>query len=48
MWKSLTPGMRYMLLGTFLFSIGSLFIKIAGERIPTMEILFVQIGRAHV
>ncbi len=42
MWKSLTPGMRYMLLGTFLFSIGSLFIKIAGERIPTMEILFVR------
>ncbi len=31
-----------MLLGTFLFSIGSLFIKLAGERIPTMEILFVR------
>lgn len=38
----LTPGMRYMLLGTFLFSIGSLFIKMAGENIPTMEILFVR------
>ena len=37
-----TPGMRYMLLGTFLFSIGSLLIKLAGERIPTMEILFVR------
>lgn len=38
----LTPGMRYMLLGTFLFSIGSLFIKLAGERIPTMELLFIR------
>ncbi|QGY39807.1 EamA family transporter [Pseudodesulfovibrio cashew] len=36
----LTPGMRYMLLGTFLFSIGSLLIKVAGERVPTMELLF--------
>lgn len=31
-----------MLLGTFLFSIGSLLIKLAGERIPTLEILFVR------
>lgn len=38
----LTPGMRYMLLGTFLFSIGSLLVKLAGERLPTMEILFVR------
>jgi drug/metabolite transporter (DMT)-like permease len=38
----LTPGMRFMLLGTFLFSIGSLFIKLSGERVPTMEILFVR------
>jgi len=38
----LTPGMRFMLLGTFLFSIGSLLIKMAGEHIPTMEILFVR------
>ena len=38
----LTPGMRFMLLGTFLFSIGSLLIKLVGERIPTMEILFVR------
>lgn len=38
----LTPGMRYMLFGTFLFSIGSLFVKLAGERLPTMEILFVR------
>lgn len=40
--KLMTPGMRHMLLGTFLFSIGSLLIKLAGERIPTMEILFVR------
>ncbi|MBI9081228.1 MAG: DMT family transporter [Pseudodesulfovibrio sp.] len=38
----LTPGMRFMLLGTFLFSLGSLFIKLSGERVPTMEILFVR------
>lgn len=38
----LTPGMRFMLLGTFLFSIGSLLIKMAGVRLPTMEILFVR------
>lgn len=38
----LTPGMRLMLLGTFLFSMGSLCIKLAGERMPTMEILFVR------
>ncbi len=42
MMKLLTPGMRHMLLGTFLFSIGSLLIKLVGERIPTMEILFVR------
>ena len=38
----LTPGMRLMLLGTFFFSLGSLFIKLAGTRLPTMEILFVR------
>jgi len=38
----LTPGMRYMLLGTFLFSIGSLCVKLAGMRVPTTEILFVR------
>jgi drug/metabolite transporter (DMT)-like permease len=36
----LTPGMRFMLLGTFFFSFGSLFVKLAGSRLPTMEILF--------
>ncbi|QJB56242.1 DMT family transporter [Pseudodesulfovibrio sp. zrk46] len=39
---TLTPGMRFMLLGTFLFSIGSLLIKLAGERVPTMELLFLR------
>jgi drug/metabolite transporter (DMT)-like permease len=38
----LSPGMRYMLLGTFLFSIGSLLIKLTGERVPTLEMLFVR------
>lgn len=37
-----TPGMRFMLLGTFLFSIGSLLVKVAGTRLPTMEILFIR------
>lgn len=40
--RFITPGMRYMLIGTFLFSIGSLLIKLAGERIPTMELLFMR------
>lgn len=38
----LTPGMRFMLLGTFFFSFGSLFVKLAGSRLPAMEILFVR------
>lgn len=38
----LTPGMRHMLLGTFYFSIGSLLIKLAGEHVPTMELLFLR------
>ncbi|NDV20491.1 EamA family transporter [Pseudodesulfovibrio sp. JC047] len=38
----LTPGMRYMLIGTFLFSLGSLSVKLAGIRVPTSEILFVR------
>jgi len=42
MWKFFTPGMRFMLLGTFLFSTGSLLIKLAGARIPTMELLFLR------
>lgn len=40
--KTFSPGIRYMLLGTFLFSIGSLLVKLSGERLPTMEILFVR------
>lgn len=31
-----------MLLGTFYFSIGSLLIKLAGERVPAMELLFLR------
>ncbi|WP_319541290.1 DMT family transporter [uncultured Pseudodesulfovibrio sp.] len=38
----LTPGMQYMLLGTFLFSIGSLCVKLSGLHVPTTEILFVR------
>jgi len=40
--KILTPGMRFMLLGTFFFSIGSLFIKMTGTRIPPMEMLWIR------
>jgi len=39
---TLTPGMRFMLISTFLFSIGSLLIKLAGEHVPTMELLFLR------
>ncbi|WP_419785693.1 DMT family transporter [Pseudodesulfovibrio sp.] len=42
MHKWFTPGMRIMLLGTFLFSLGSLCIKLAGGHVPTSEILFVR------
>ncbi|MFH1914355.1 MAG: DMT family transporter [Pseudomonadota bacterium] len=38
----LTPGMRHMLMGTLLFSVGSLLIKLAGERVPTLEMLFIR------
>lgn len=42
MFVNLTPGMRFMLIGTFLFSIGSLLIKLAGEHVPTMQLLFLR------
>lgn len=34
------PGIRFMLAGTVCFGIGSLFVKLAGETLPTLEILF--------
>lgn len=39
---SCPAGVRYMLLGTICFSFGILFVKMAGTRIPTMEILFLR------
>lgn len=35
----LTPGLRYMALGAFFFSLMSLFVKVAGQRLPTQEIV---------
>jgi drug/metabolite transporter (DMT)-like permease len=35
-------GLRYMAYGAFWFSIMSLFVKLAGQRIPSMQIVFVR------
>lgn len=37
-WK-LTPGMRYMVAGAFFFSIMSLLVKIAGQRLSSQEVV---------
>lgn len=38
--SKLTPGIRSMLIAAFCFCTGTLFIKLAGTRLPPMEILF--------
>ncbi len=40
MLRMLSPGVRFMLLGVTLFCLGSLLVKIAGQRLPASEILF--------
>lgn len=37
---SISPGIRSMLIAAICFSTGALFIKLAGQRLPSMEILF--------
>ena len=39
---SLSPGLRYMAYSAFWFSIMSLLVKLAGRRLPSMEIVFVR------
>ena len=40
MFKAISPGIRSMLFGSLLFSLGALLVKLAGHRLPPMEILF--------
>jgi drug/metabolite transporter (DMT)-like permease len=42
-WHRLTPGIRHMLLGTLFFSVMSVFAKLAGERLPTMELVLARV-----
>jgi drug/metabolite transporter (DMT)-like permease len=41
--QRLTPGIRHMLLGTLFFSAMSVFAKLAGERLPTMELVLARV-----
>jgi drug/metabolite transporter (DMT)-like permease len=38
----LSPGMRYMIAGAFFFSLMSLLVKLAGQRIPSQQIVLVR------
>src|SRR5688500_8620500 len=38
----LTPGLQYMVAGAFWFSVMSLGVKLAGQRLPSIEIVFVR------
>jgi drug/metabolite transporter (DMT)-like permease len=42
-WNRLTPGIRHMLVGTLFFSAMSVFAKLAGERLPTMELVLARV-----
>ncbi|MDH4282160.1 MAG: DMT family transporter, partial [Myxococcales bacterium] len=42
-WHRLTPGIRHMLTGTLFFSVMSVFAKLAGERLPTMELVLARV-----
>jgi drug/metabolite transporter (DMT)-like permease len=41
-WGGLSPGMRYMIAGAFFFSLMSLAVKFAGQRIPSQQIVLVR------
>ncbi|MFW2386826.1 MAG: DMT family transporter [Polyangiales bacterium] len=41
--QRLTPGIRHMLTGTLFFSAMSVFAKLAGERLPTMELVLARV-----
>lgn len=38
--QAFPPGIRYMAMGAFFFSIMSLLVKSAGQRLPTQEVVF--------
>ena len=40
--SAFSPGLRYMALGAFWFSLMSLGVKLAGQRLPSMQIVFVR------
>lgn len=37
-----SPGIRYMVIGAFFFSVMSLFVKMVGQRVPSQEIVLVR------
>jgi drug/metabolite transporter (DMT)-like permease len=39
LWRSFPLGLRYMAAGAFFFSLMSLFVKLAGERLPSQQIV---------
>jgi len=41
--QRLTPGIRHMLMGTLFFSAMSVFAKLAGDRLPTMELVLARV-----
>jgi drug/metabolite transporter (DMT)-like permease len=42
-WYRLSPGIRHMLVGTLFFSAMSVFAKVAGQRLPTMELVLARV-----
>ena len=39
-WRAIPPGLRYMAAGAFFFSVMSLLVKVAGQRLPSQEVVF--------
>lgn len=37
-----SPGIRYMIIGAFFFSVMSMFVKMVGQRVPSQEIVLVR------
>src|SRR5687767_10085798 len=40
--KGISPGIRYMAAGAFFFSLMSLAVKVAGQRLPSQEVVLVR------
>jgi drug/metabolite transporter (DMT)-like permease len=41
-WGGISPGIRYMIAGAFFFSLMSLAVKFAGQRLPSQQIVLVR------